>query len=96
MGHFGWDVGLQLKRGLCGYADNRWSTKGAPNDPKHDRWSTGAIPGPLGKARSIPRTFNTRTRKGDKRGVPVHVGVSDCETDNGENAQMHETNTYAK
>ena len=28
-------------------------------------------------------------------GVPVHVGVSDCETDNAENARMHETNTYA-
>ena len=24
----------------------------------------------------------------------MHVGVSDCETDNGENARMHETNTY--
>ena len=33
--------------------------------------------------------------KGDKRGVLVHVGVPDCETDNGENARMHETNTYA-
>ena len=33
--------------------------------------------------------------KRDKRGAPVHVGVSDCETDNGENARMHETNTYA-
>ena len=31
----------------------------------------------------------------DKRCAPVHVGVSDCETDNGENARMHETNTYA-
>ena len=87
---------MQLKRGLCGYADNRWSTKRSPNDPKLDTWSTDAIPGPHGKARSIPRTFNTRTRKGDKRGALVHVGVSDCETDNGENAQMHETNTYAK
>ena len=25
----------------------------------------------------------------------MHVGVSDCEMDNGENARMHETNTYA-
>ena len=31
--------------------------------------------------------------KGDKRDVPVHVGVSNCETDNGENDRMHETNT---
>ena len=34
--------------------------------------------------------------KRDKRSTLVHVGVSDCETDNGENARMHETNTYAK
>ena len=88
-------VGLQYPRGPFGPSVNRWSTKRAPNDPKLDRWSTGAIPGPLGKARSIPRTFNNRTRKRDKRGAPVHVGVSDCETDNGENARMHETNTYA-
>ena len=88
-------VALQLKRGLCRYADNRWSIKRAPNDPKLDRWSTGAIPGPLGKARSIPRMFNTRTMKEDKRGAPVHVGVSDCETDNGENDRMHETNMNA-
>ena len=33
--------------------------------------------------------------KRDKRGVPVHVGVSDYETANGENARMHKTNTYA-
>ena len=31
----------------------------------------------------------------NKRGAPVHVGVSDCKTDNEENARMHETNTYA-
>ena len=31
----------------------------------------------------------------NKRGAPVHVGVPDCKTDNGENARMHETNTYA-
>ena len=27
--------------------------------------------------------------------APKDVGVPDCKTDNGENAQMHETNTYA-
>ena len=25
----------------------------------------------------------------------MQLGVSDCKTDNGENARMHETNTYA-
>ena len=87
-------VWLQHTKGLCGYPVNRWSTKRAPNDPKLDRWSTGAIPGPLGKARFIPRTFNTRTRKEVERGTE-DIGAPDCKTDNGENARMHETNTYA-
>ena len=30
-----------------------------------------------------------------QKGAPEDVGVSDCKTDNGENARMHETNTYA-
>ena len=29
-----------------------------------------------------------------QKGAPEDVGVSDCKTNNGENAQMHETNTY--
>ena len=33
--------------------------------------------------------------KRDKRDAPVHVGVSDYETDNGEKVRTHETNTYA-
>ena len=55
-------VGLQDKRGFAGYAVNRWSIKRTPNGTKLDRRSTGAIPRPLGKTRSIPRKFNTRTR----------------------------------
>ena len=86
---------LQHTKGLCGYPVNRWSTKRPPNGMKLDRWCTGGIPRALGKPRSIPRTFNTRSRKENKRGVPVHVGVSDRKTDNGENARMHETNSYA-
>ena len=27
--------------------------------------------------------------------VPEDIGAPDCKTDNGENARMHETNTYA-
>ena len=88
-------VGLQPKRGLCGYPVNRWSIKRAPNDMKLDRWSTGGVPRPLGKPRSIRRTFNTLSRQRDNRGAPVHVGASECKTDNGENARMHEANTYA-
>ena len=54
-------VGLQRERAVSGCAVNRWSIKRPPNGTKLDRRSTGAIPGPLGKARSILRTFNTRT-----------------------------------
>ena len=54
---------LQHTKGLCSYPVNRWSVKRPPNGTKLDRWSTGGIPRPLGKPRSIPRTFNTRSRK---------------------------------
>ena len=83
------------KRGLYGYPVNHWSIRRSPNGTKLDRRSTDGVPRPLGKPRSIPRTFNTRSRKERRGGAPVHVGVSDCKTDNGENARMHETNTYA-
>ena len=83
------------QRGLCGYPVNRWSIKRPPNGTKLDRRSTGAIPRPLGKPRAIPRKFNTRSQQETKRGTPEDIGVPDCKTDNGENARMHETNTYA-
>ena len=31
-----------------------------------------------------------------QKGAPEDVGVPDCKMDDGENARMHETNTYAK
>ena len=96
LGHFGRGVGLQRERGFCGYPVNRWSTKRPPNDTKLDRRSTGAIPRPLDKPRSIPRTFNTQTQQETKRGTPDDIGAPDCKTDNGENARMHETNMNAK
>ena len=89
-------VGLQRERRVSGYAVNRWSTKRTPNGTKLDMRSTGAIPRTLGKTRSIPRTFNTHSTKREKRGTPEDIGASNCKTDNGENARMHETNTYAK
>ena len=99
---FGWvngliwrAVGLHHKRGLRGYPVNRWSIKRPPNGTKLDRRSTGGVPRPLGKSRSIPRMFNTRTRK-EAKGASGNIGVLDCKTDNGENARMHETNMYAK
>ena len=95
IGLFWRDVGLQHQRGFCGYPVNHRSIKRPPNGTKFDRRSTGGVPRPLGKSWSIPRMFNTRSRKGDKRGTLGHIGVSDCKIDNGENAQMHETNTNA-
>ena len=82
------------KRGLYGYPVNRWSVKRPPNGMKLDRRSTGSKPRLLGKSRSNPRTFNTRTRKEVER-TPEDIGAPECKTDNGENARMHETNTYA-
>ena len=87
-------VFLEHTEGICGYPVNRWSTKRPPNGTKLNRRSTGAIPRPLGKTWSILRTFNTHSRK-ERRGTPEDIGVPDCKTDNGENARMQETNTYA-
>ena len=89
-------VGLQRERGVLGYAANRWSTKRTPNGTKLDRRSTGAIPRPFGKPLAIPRKFNTHSQQERKRGMREGIGVPDRETDNGEKARMHETNTYAK
>ena len=84
------------QRGLYGYPVNRWSIKQTSNGTKLDRRSTGAIPRPLGKPRAIRRKFNTRSQRETKSGTPKDIGVPDHRTDNGENARMHETNTYAK
>ena len=95
IGLFWRGFGLQHIRGFCSYPVNRWSIKQHPNGTKFDRRSTSGVPRPLGKSWSIPRTFNTRSRKETRGDAPVHVGVSDCKKDNGENARMHEMNTYA-
>ena len=86
-------VGLQHTRGLFGPSVNRWSIKRSPNGTKHDRRSTGSKPRPLGKSRSNPEMFNPHTRK--KSRPPEENGAPECKTDNGENARMHEMNTYA-
>ena len=61
-------VGLQDKRGFYGYPVNRWSIKRTPNGTKLDRRSTGGVPRPLGKSRSIPRMFNTHSQQETKGG----------------------------
>ena len=87
-------VGLQQERGFYSYPVNRWGIKQPPNGTKLDRRPTGGVPRSLGKSWSNPRMFNTRTRK-EAKGAQEDIGVSNRETDNGENAQMHEMNTYA-
>ena len=62
-------VGLQREGVFYGYPVNRWSTKRPPNGTKLDRWSPGGILRPLDKPRSIPRMFNTRSRKEAKGGA---------------------------
>ena len=89
-------VGLQRERGVSGYTVNHWSIKRPPNGTKLDRRSTGGVPRLLVKSRYIPRKFNTRSQPETKRGTPEGIGLPDCKTDNGENARMHETNTYAQ
>ena len=54
-----WDA---KRKGVSGYAVNCWSIKRPPNGTKLDSRSTGGIPRPLGKTRSIPRRFNTRSQ----------------------------------
>ena len=60
------------KRGLYGSPVNRWSIKRTSNGTKLDTRSTGGVPRPLGKPRSIPSMFNTRTRKEVKGGTRGH------------------------
>ena len=74
---FGWDIGplwkgcwAEKREGFYGYPVNRWSIKRPPNGTKLDRRSTGGVPRPLGKSRTIPRMFNTRSQqetKGERR-----------------------------
>ena len=63
IGLFWRGVGLQPKRGLCGYPVNRWSIKRPPNGTKLDRRSTGSKARPHGKSRSNPEMFNPHTQK---------------------------------
>ena len=96
---FGWvigplwrGVGLQHIRGLYGSPVNRWSIKRTPNDTKLSRRSTGGVPRPLGKTRSIPRTFNTRSRK-ETRGV--HRCMWECQIVKGTIERTGRTQTDA-
>ena len=72
-------------------------TVGASNGLQMERNLIGGLPvvyqGHLANLGPFREHLHPLTKR-DKRGAPVHVGVSDCKTDNGENARMHEMNTY--
>ena len=74
-------------------------TVGVPNDLQMTRNLTGGLPvvyqGRLARLGPF-RERLTPAHEKEKRGTPEDIGAPDCKTDNGENARMHETNTYAK
>ena len=73
-------------------------TVGVPNELQMTRNLTGGLPvlyqGHLARLGPF-RECLTPITKENKRGAPEEIGAPDCKTDNGENARMHETNTYA-
>ena len=73
-------------------------TVGVSNEVQMTRNLTGGLPvlyqGHLARLGPF-REHSTPAHEKRQEECAVHVGVSDCETDNGENARMHETNTYA-
>ena len=94
LGHFGRGVGLQLKEV---FTVTRL-TVGVSNDLQMARNLTGGLPvlyqGRLARLGPF-RASLTPTHNRRQKGMPGNIGVPDCKTDNGENARMHEMNTYA-
>ena len=73
-------------------------TVGVSNDLQMARNLTGGLPvlyqGRLANLGPFRESL-TPTHEKRQKGVPEDVGMSECKTDNGENARTHETNTYA-
>ena len=94
MGHFGDVLGWNTHEAFA----VPQLTVGVSNELQMVRKLTGALPvvnqgrlaslGPI-RERLIP------AHKKRQKGTPGDIGAPECKTDNGENAQMHETNTYA-
>ena len=94
MGHFEGVLGC-TKEG--GFTVTRL-TVGVSNDLRMTRNLTGGLPvlyqGRLANLGPF-RERLTPSHKKRQKGASGDIGVSDCKTDNGEKARMHETNTYA-
>ena len=74
-------------------------TVGVPNDLQMERNLTGGLPvvyqGHLTSVGSFRECSTPAHEKKTRAGAPEDEGAPDSKTDNGENARMHETNTYA-
>ena len=73
-------------------------TVGVSNELQMARNLTGGLPvvyqGRLESLGPIQKRLTPAHEKRQK-GTPDDIGVTECKTDNGENARMHEMNTYA-
>ena len=94
IGVFGWEFGCNTQKA---FAITRL-TVGASNDLQMEQNLTGGLPvlyqGHLARLGPFRERLTPAHEKRQK-GAPDDIGVPDCKTDNGENARMHETNTYA-
>ena len=94
LGHFGGVLGCNTHEA---FSVPRL-TVGVSNEVEMARNLTGGLPvvnqGRLASLDPI-REHLTPAHKRRQKGTPEDVGVPECKTDNGENARMHETNTYA-
>ena len=99
---FGWVIRLSWK-GVGLHTKEAFTvprlTVGVSNGLQMARNLTGGLPvvyrGHLANHGPF-RECLTPAHEKRQKGAPEDVGVPDCKTDNGENAWMHETNTYAK
>ena len=87
-------VGLQHKEGFYGYR----LTIGVSNDLQMERNLTGGLlvlyKGCLANLEPFRESLTPAHEKRQK-GTPEDIGAPECKTDNGKNARMHETDTYA-
>ena len=94
MGHFGGVLGCNTHEAFTVPR----LTIGVSNALQMARNLTGGLPvvnqGHLANLGPFRESLTPKHEKRQK-GSSEDVGVSDCKTDNGENARMHETNTYA-
>ena len=95
MGHFGRGLGCKEKE-----ATVTRLTVGVPNDLQMARNLIGGLPvlyqGRLANIGPFRESLTPAHKREAKGGTPEDIRVPDRKTDNGENARMHETNTYAK